>query len=165
MDKKELVRFLIENFGVEGSKWLDLSGLDFGDYLVDISHLKTTSSLFQGSQVVGRDLAQSHQKVNRVLFQHKQTVGRDLYQNEQDVKGKIWNAEDFPFITEEDIEYSNLREGDKEFEFVKQMLKRNKAMKPKRFKAVSFCPNCAHTVDNHYCSDCGQRLDWSEDNE
>lgn len=27
------------------------------------------------------------------------------------------------------------------------------------------CPNCSHIVDNHYCSDCGQKLNWSENDE
>jgi len=30
---------------------------------------------------------------------------------------------------------------------------------------VKRCPNCNHIVDNHYCSDCGQKLDWSENDE
>ena len=56
-------------------------------------------------------------------------------------------------------------------------LKRNEPMKPEPI-GVQFvewgtnknmgkdirhlCPKCTHTVDNHYCSGCGQKIDWGE---
>lgn len=32
---------------------------------------------------------------------------------------------------------------------------------------IYFCPKCGGniTIDNNYCSECGQHLDWSENNE
>ena len=39
----------------------------------------------------------------------------------------------------------------------------NAIMKPIKDKENYRCPKCAHLVDNHYCSECGQSLDWSDE--
>lgn len=50
-------------------------------------------------------------------------------------------------------------------QIVLKALKRNEPMKPIKDKEDHRCPKCAHIVDNHYCSDCGQALDWGKENE
>jgi hypothetical protein len=36
----------------------------------------------------------------------------------------------------------------------------------KFLKGAYWCPNCKHTVrSGAYCDDCGQKLDWSNENE
>ena len=46
---------------------------------------------------------------------------------------------------------------------VEQALNRDEPMKPTKDGEHHRCPKCAHIVDNHYCSDCGQALDWSDE--
>ena len=51
------------------------------------------------------------------------------------------------------------------YKIVEHALKRNEPMKPTKDGEHHRCPKCAHIVDNHYCSDCGQSLDWGKENE
>ena len=58
---------------------------------------------------------------------------------------------------------------------IKQALKRNEPMKPKRkrvnvgiydeYRIDDYCPTCDEELiwESNYCPDCGQKLDWSED--
>lgn len=56
------------------------------------------------------------------------------------------------------------------FETLKQAIKRNEPTKVAYDKnGVSFCPNCHQSYlrnamgnENHYCGNCGQKLDWSD---
>lgn len=45
-----------------------------------------------------------------------------------------------------------------------KLLKRFEPIKPMKdvFKN-NRCPRCSHLVDNHYCGECGQKLDWSDE--
>ena len=89
MTKKELVQIIKDNFADE-DKRIDISGLDFEDYDVNIGGLKTNGYLYQDYQKVGKTLYQDHQEVSRILFQSNQKVGGNLYQNRQKVEGFIW---------------------------------------------------------------------------
>ena len=69
-------------------------------------------------------------------------------------------------------------EEDERFLTIVKALKRNEPMKPEPIE-VQFvewgtnknmgkdirhlCPKCTHTVDNHYCSECGQKIDWESE--
>lgn len=47
---------------------------------------------------------------------------------------------------------------------VYQAIKRNEPMKPALDEDSNFrCARCHHIVDNHYCSDCGGAVDWSDE--
>lgn len=63
---------------------------------------------------------------------------------------------------------------DADYELIKNVLKRNELMLVEdKFDdndyefSRGFCPNCQHIVYKHdnYCCDCGQKLDWSDDDE
>ena len=58
---------------------------------------------------------------------------------------------------------------------IEKALKRNEPMKPEPIKEQlvewgtnknmgkdirRLCPKCNHIVDNHYCSECGQKINW-----
>ena len=49
-----------------------------------------------------------------------------------------------------------------DFEILKQALKRNEPMKPKKFKnTFGLCPICVEDLGKtKYCPNCGQKLDW-----
>ena len=56
------------------------------------------------------------------------------------------------------------------YEEVRELIQKAKPMKPvQKAAGRNVCPNCmrstAREVSPRYCSICGQRLDWSEDNE
>ena len=55
------------------------------------------------------------------------------------------------------VEYSD------DFALIKEALKRNEPMKPIKDKENYRCARCHHMVDNHYCSDCGGAVDWSDE--
>ena len=82
MTIQELVELIKENFGDE-NKVIDISGMDFGDYTVNIAGLKTKKNLFQHYQKVGGMLSQSHQEVGLDLFQNNHEVGSSIYQDKQ----------------------------------------------------------------------------------
>lgn len=49
-------------------------------------------------------------------------------------------------------------------EIVLKVLKRKEPMKPTLDENGNYrCARCHHIVDNHYCSDCGGALDWSNE--
>lgn len=50
-------------------------------------------------------------------------------------------------------------------EELNELKKRNEPMKPIKDKENYRCARCHHMVDNHYCSDCGGAVDWSDENE
>ena len=57
-----------------------------------------------------------------------------------------------------------------QYNIIEKALKRNKAMKPKYYGSdIHFCPSCLLVINQimnlHYCGECGQRLDWGENNE
>lgn len=64
---------------------------------------------------------------------------------------------------------------DKDFNLLKEALKRNEPMKVDLETDVYFsdgyyyfCPKCGEPLIerwHNYCPDCGQKLDWSEENE
>ena len=65
-----------------------------------------------------------------------------------------------------DIDYCHLRnhnEYSNWYNTVEKTLKRNEPMKPIKDKENYRCARCHHMVDNHYCSDCGGALDWSDE--
>ena len=51
----------------------------------------------------------------------------------------------------------------KQIQIIKEALKRSEPMKPIKDKENYRCARCAHLVDNHYCSDCGGAVDWSDE--
>jgi len=66
---------------------------------------------------------------------------------------------------------------DEDYKIVKQALKRNEPKKiivippttiPSNFRSDYLCPNCNHEClvkYQNYCDICGQRLDWSNEND
>ena len=83
MNRKELVKFLIENFtDVDGD--LDLRNLDFSDFEGNV--------LISGMEVKG-DLKQSRQIVRGILYQERQQVQGDLMQDCQEVNGDLWQSD------------------------------------------------------------------------
>ena len=79
MTKKELVKFLVDNFTDEDNR-LDLSGLDFRDYelvTVEISKMKVNGSLFQSYHEVNGNLFQRSHKVSGSLLEGFSTYGED----------------------------------------------------------------------------------------
>lgn len=48
-------------------------------------------------------------------------------------------------------------------DYIAELVNRDEPMKPTKDGEHHRCPKCAHIVDNHYCSDCGQALDWSDE--
>ena len=49
-------------------------------------------------------------------------------------------------------------------QYIKELVERAtpKKVVPKlgRGTTIVYCPHCHHTVDNHFCCECGQKLDW-----
>ena len=51
-----------------------------------------------------------------------------------------------------------------QIQIIKEALKRNEPMKPTLDENSNYrCARCHHIVDNHYCSDCGGAVDWSDE--
>lgn len=47
---------------------------------------------------------------------------------------------------------------------VGRYIKRNEPIKPTLDEDSNYrCARCHHMVDNHYCSDCGGAVDWSDE--
>jgi hypothetical protein len=87
MTKQELVELIKENFMVEdeytGLPKIDLSGIDWGNVVLDLSNQKVMY-LTQRDQEVLCVLEQSYQKVGD-LRQHSQVVQYDVVQNDQKI--------------------------------------------------------------------------------
>lgn len=50
------------------------------------------------------------------------------------------------------------------YKTISQALKRSEPMKPALDENSTYrCARCHHIVDNHYCSDCGGAVDWSDE--
>lgn len=86
-NKAKLVKYLIKNFYNEEENEVHLTNLDFGDYNVNLSGLKTDGGLDISYCEVKYDMNQSHQIVGLDLYQHSQNVGNNLDQTCQTVKG------------------------------------------------------------------------------
>ena len=64
--------------------------------------------------------------------------------------------------------YANNAALQESVKIIEKYLKRDRALKPRNYgDNVSYCPNCSSIVNiihqSHHCSECGQRLDWSEE--
>ena len=90
-NKEEIKEWLLRN-AVNENGSLNLSGLDFSDFEVDIdiSNMKVKGNLIQSYQEVKGELWQSNQKVEGSLYQSFQEVQGNLYQNSQEVKGILY---------------------------------------------------------------------------
>ena len=78
MKNKEEIRDWLLNNCINENGSLNLSGLDFSDFEVDIdiSNMKVKGNLFQGNQKVKGDLIQNSQEVKGILYQDKIINGK-----------------------------------------------------------------------------------------
>ena len=92
MKNKEEIRDWLLNNCINENGSLNLSGLDFSDFEVDIdiSNMKVKGNLIQSYQKVKGELWQSNQEVEGSLYQSFQKVEGSLYQNSQEVKGILY---------------------------------------------------------------------------
>lgn len=90
MTKKELVKFLVDNFTDEDNR-LDLSGLDFSEYEVNvnISEMKVNGVLYQRMHEIKGDIYQNYHVVKGNLNQKSHKVNGELLQGEHEVDGYI----------------------------------------------------------------------------
>ena len=88
MKNKEEIRDWLLNNCINENGSLNLSGLDFSDFEVDIdiSNMKVKGNLIQSYQEVKGNLFQRDQKVEGNLYQSYQKVKGDLWQSNQEVK-------------------------------------------------------------------------------
>ena len=93
MEKEKLAAYLKIIYFDEYKGIVDLSGLDFGDCSVDISHMKVNGNLYQEDQNVKGSLFQGSQNVSEDLFQSGSVAGCDLFQRRQDVGGRLLQDE------------------------------------------------------------------------
>ena len=89
--KEEIKEWLLNNC-INENGILNLSGLDFSDFEVDIdiSNMKVKGNLHQGNQEVKGDLSQNSQEVKGNLYQSFQEVEGNLYQRNQKVEGDLY---------------------------------------------------------------------------
>ena len=89
MKNKEEIRDWLLNNCINENGSLNLSGLDFSDFEVDIdiSNMKVKGNLHQRDQKVKGDLIQNSQEVKGDLIQNSQEVKGDLNQCYQEVEG------------------------------------------------------------------------------
>lgn len=89
MTKEELTKIIIDNFLDKKTGKIDLSGLDFGNYSIELTDLKA-SCINNSRQIAEFAIKNREQKAGRFIYNVSQLAGY-IYNNSQKGKRAVFN--------------------------------------------------------------------------